>query len=197
MELRIRVGLMEVEPQALGFQMCRVHEETGCCGHSVLVYTLYRSAEPLVVVVDAANYDWEVQRARYRLLPLEYFANAYTPDYDYPTKPFINAMRTLLRQMDYISSAHEARLWLWDAYGLLVFSLRRREASVAIDMAALMNKRWRRHELRRIEWYLHRAEKPAPFLGNRVYIEIARTIYEHMRIMLRIKDELEKLEAKR
>ena len=113
------------------------------------------------------------------------FMNAVTRYLDYPTLPFIRMLEILENQQEIfmekiVEAMREKRLccstinYIADIAGLLRFALMRRGVDVDIKYCWTNISARKLGEIRRA---IERADEPAPFLGNTVYVEIAERAY--------------------
>ena len=185
MVMEIRVGLEFVDHRELGFDQYSVFE----VGPDQYVHVLVRRNEPMVVLTRSATLGWGD------------LALAETLWLDYPTKPALKSLKLLKKQWNrFLERVAEAIInpsddpandplvaawnYLVDLLGLMIFSLRRRGAVIEDSPLVIANElvhgssKTRTKTLKEINEWLKAAEEPAPSLGNRLYIDIAKEALE-------------------
>ena len=188
----IRVGLMLLKPEELGFEKVVVKEDDAPSsdGKKVYTYVLYRHDVPLTIKTSGT------------IITLYDFANAITEHKDYPTLPFIRACRMLKRQKQAYFKCMEHNMqcrveYAKDMIGLLRFALQRRgtDADISIEQDGKTKKpRHRIVGLKNAKQAVRYASYFQPYLGNRKYVDIAEEMY---RLLVKTARKLNGRSAKR
>jgi len=175
---RLRVGLVLVDPEEIGFdtvQSVRVVEMADDYEDvSVYAHVLTRHRVPLVVTSIGPT------------LAMADFAHAVTYSLDYPTLPFLNAMRMLKKQKKKYYECLKGTIqcdvedYVEDVIGLLRFALQRRGQDVIITFTVEQDDKDDQlkiyipeSDLERAWCSVHEASETNPYLGNRRYADIA------------------------